>query len=133
MTPQRQAILRVIEEAQHHLTPLEVIERARARLPGVTDATIYRSLSFLSAQGLILEAHVGSGQLVYESAAHAHHHLICRACGCSQQIDHSVLQALYGELERSSGFVIDSFHVTFFGLCPTCQDATSPAAPPTPE
>jgi Fe2+ or Zn2+ uptake regulation protein len=130
MTPQRQAILRVIEEAQHHLTPLEVIERARARLPGVTDATIYRTLSFLSAQGLILEAHVGSGQLVYESAAHAHHHLICRACGQSHQIDHTVLQALYQELERSSGFVIDSFHVTFFGLCPTCQDATVSAAPP---
>jgi Fe2+ or Zn2+ uptake regulation protein len=103
------------------MTPGEVYERAQAAMPGLTEATVYRTLNFLVEQGFALAAHVGSGQLVYEIAGRDHHHLICKACGRTHEINHAALEALYEQFQVSTGFVIDSIHVTFFGLCPECQ------------
>lgn len=120
-TPQRLAILQILTDAGKHLSPGEIFTLAQQKLPGLTEATVYRTLSFLSQQGFILPAHIGGGQLVYEIAGHNHHHLICRACGCSHEIEHGMLETLYRQFLQKTGFEIDSIHVTFFGLCPDCQ------------
>lgn len=122
MTPQRLAILKILRESGGHLAPAEVYQRAQDVMPGLTEATVYRTLNFLVEQGLALAAHIGNGQLVYEIAGHNHHHLICRACRHTYEIDHSILEALYEQLQAETGYKIDSIHVTFFGLCPDCQE-----------
>jgi Fe2+ or Zn2+ uptake regulation protein len=125
-TPQRLAVLHILQNAGQHLSPIEIYERARNAFPGITEATIYRTLNFLTEQGLLLAAHIGSGQLVYEIAGHDHHHLICRSCGATHQIDHTLLASLYERFMASTGYQIDSVHVTFFGLCPGCQGKPHP-------
>ena len=120
LTPQRLAILQIIEEDGGHLTPTEIYERASSRLPGLTEATVYRTLDFLAHNGLALVAHIGDGRLVYESSRHNHHHLICRECGYTIEIEHDLLAALYDQFKERTGFHIDCCHVTFFGLCPAC-------------
>jgi len=120
-TPQRMAILHVLRHAGGHLTPSQVYEQARAEMPGLTEPTIYRTLEFLAASGFVLAAHMGSGKMVYELAEAQHHHLICRSCGGSMQIAHTPLEILYRQLESSTGYKLDSSHVTLFGLCPQCQ------------
>jgi Fe2+ or Zn2+ uptake regulation protein len=125
MTPQRLAILRVIQEAHKHLTPQEVCQQAQQAIPGLTEATVYRTLNFLSEQNLVLAAHIGNGQLVYEIAGHDHHHLICRKCDSACEIEHAPLEALYQQLQTETGYLIDSVHTTFFGLCPACQESSS--------
>ncbi len=122
MTPQRMAILHVLHSEGAHLSPTEVFARAKETTPGLTEATVYRTLEFLSENGLARPAHVGSGKLVYEIAQQDHHHLICRKCSGEVQIDHTPLETVYAELESSSGFRSIDSHVTFFGLCPECQD-----------
>lgn len=122
MTPQRLAILRILQESSCHLSPVDIYERAQQRLPGITEATVYRTLAFLHKQNFILAAHIGSGQLVYEIANHDHHHLICRACGHTHEVGHEMLHELYLQFQEKTGFLIDSIHVTFFGLCPKCQN-----------
>ena len=121
MTPQRMAVLNILSQAGAHLTPIEICQKAAQSLPGLTDATVYRTLNFLTQQGLALAAHVGNGQLVYEIAGRNHHHLICRRCGTTCEISHDLLKSLYEQFQASTGFQIDSLHVTFFGLCPACQ------------
>ena len=125
MTPQRLVVLRILRDATRHLSPLEIGQQAQLAMPGITEATVYRTLNFLTEQGFVLAAHVGNGQLVYEIAGHDHHHLICRSCGGTQEIDHTELQALYQRFQFSTGYRIDSIHVTFFGLCPACQSGLS--------
>jgi Fur family transcriptional regulator, ferric uptake regulator len=120
LTPQRLAILQIIEDDGGHLTPAEIFARASQRMPGLTEATVYRTLDFLARHGLALVAHIGDGRLVYESTAHNHHHLICRACGHSVEIEHDLLEKLYGQFAERTGFQVDCCHVTFFGLCPGC-------------
>ena len=124
LTPQRLAILQVLEETHGHLSAAEIFQSSAHRLPGLTEATVYRTLDFLVGHGLALVAHIGSGRMVYESAQHNHHHLICRKCGQSAEINHAELVALFKHFEKSTGYHIDASHVTFFGLCPDCQDHT---------
>lgn len=121
MTPQRMTILHVLHHEGTHLSPTEVFARAKEALPGLTEATVYRTLEFLAENGLAHPAHVGSGKLVYEITQQDHHHLICRRCGGEVQIDHAPLEKVYAELESNSGFRFIDSHVTFFGLCPGCQ------------
>ena len=121
VTPQRLAILRILQEADRHLTPIDIYQRAQEIIPGLTEATVYRTLNFLADQELVLAAHVGGGQLVYEISGVDHHHLICRTCGKVLQVDHTLLEDLYSDFEKRTGFRIDSVHTTFFGLCPGCR------------
>ncbi len=123
LTPQRLAILQILEEQGGHLTPSAIYERAVQRLPGLTEATVYRTLEFLVENKLALVAHIGDGHLVYESARRNHHHLICRGCGYTVEIDHHQLADLFAQFEQQTGFQIDCAHITFFGLCPACSAA----------
>lgn len=120
VTPQRLTVLRVLKEAGEHLSPGEIIQRAQERMPAITEATVYRTLDFLTRQGLVLCAHLGGGHVVYE-LGDDHHHLLCRMCGQSVAISHDVLGNVYHYLEEATGYQLDTSHITFFGLCPDCQ------------
>jgi Fe2+ or Zn2+ uptake regulation protein len=122
LTPQRLTILRILHEAGGHRTPVEIFRLAQTELPGLTEATVYRSLNFLVENNLATVTHQGGGQLAYEIAGHAHHHLTCRACGANLEIDHELLTALFQEIHTQTGFLIDHQHISFTGLCPACQD-----------
>lgn len=125
LTPQRLAILEVLKNAQDHLTPTEIYQQVSPSMPGMTEATVYRTLDFLAGQNLVLVAHLGKGQLVYEYAENDHHHLICSQCGNMVEIEHEQLKDLYEQLSRNTGYDIHSIHTTFFGLCPECLNESS--------
>ena len=50
-----------------------------------------------------------------------HHHLVCRECGLTVDIDCVTGAAPCLDTPGPSGFVVDEAEVTFWGLCPTCQ------------
>jgi len=122
MTPQRMTILHVLRHAGGHLSPAQVYELSRKEMPRLTEPTVYRTLEFLARNGFALAAHVGNGKMVYELAERHHHHLICRICGGTVEIEHAPLDLLYRQLEASTGYQLNSSHVTLFGLCPECQN-----------
>lgn len=122
LTPQRLAILDVLRSAEGHLTPGEVYFEVTKKMPGMTEATVYRTLNFLAEQGIVLVAHIGRGQLVYEYSDHDHHHLICRNCGEMKEVDHQDLKQLYDNLFNKTGYQINTVHASFFGLCAECVD-----------
>jgi len=121
MTPQRLAILHVLHHAGTHLSPTEVFLSAKKVFPRLTEPTVYRTLEFLTANGLARPAHRSHGHLVYEIARHDHHHIVCRLCGREIEVQHTVLANLYQELESATGYRWMDSHITFTGLCPDCQ------------
>ena len=121
MTPKRQVILQILHDANGHLSPVDIFTSASRRFPGLTEATVYRTLDFLVQNEMIHSTHNPGGHLVYEIAGHEHHHLICLNCNKSVEIEHSVLYDLYEKLEVESGFQLNSSHLTFLGLCQDCQ------------
>jgi Fur family ferric uptake transcriptional regulator len=117
------AILHVLHHAGTHLSPAEIYRQARHELPGITEPTVYRTLEFLVANGLVRPSHSGSGHFTYEIAGRDHHHIICRACGDEIEVEHSLLENLYQILEKASGFRNINSHLTFLGVCPTCASS----------
>ena len=125
VTAQRMAVLHVLRHSQSHLSPAEVYQRARRKVPGLTETTVYRTLDFLSRNGLAWPLQLHKGHLVYELAGNRHHHLICRQCGDQLEVDQTFLQSMYQRLETASGYRLSDDHVTLFGICPACQTANT--------
>jgi Fe2+ or Zn2+ uptake regulation protein len=121
MTPQRHAILHVLCHSGKHLSPAQVYEAARRELPDLTEPTVYRTLEFLSENGLAHPAYMGNGHLGYQIAHKEHHHLVCRSCGRELEVEHKLVKPIYQKLESASGYKLTEAHVTFFGLCSNCQ------------
>lgn len=118
VTPQRLAILEALHH-DGHLSPAQVYERVRQT--GMTEATVYRTLEFLRANGIVFAAQREGGRLTYELAGDSHHHLVCRACGAQVDLEAAAFQELIASLEQQSGYRLEASHLTLFGLCPACQ------------
>src|SRR5512140_287978 len=90
LTPQRKIILEIIRQAGEHLTIEQIYRLAQAQNPRLNLATVYRNLDVLCDLRLVVAADIGGGTWIYESAGEQpHHHLVCRTCGATTQIEHS--------------------------------------------
>ena len=128
LTPQRQLILEAVRRAETHVTPEQVYDRVHRRQPTISRATIYRTLDFLCEVRLI-HAMRWAGQMYYEIVGEEpHHHLICRACGAIEQLDHALLTDLIGAVQKQHGFDVDMDHIALFGLCRTCRNSERQSA-----
>lgn len=121
MTPQRGAILDVLQESATHMTIGEIVTRVQQVAPEVDRATVYRSIHFFSQIGMVVSADLGS-TTVYELARpHPHHHLVCRNCNSVTVVEEQFFNGLADHLRNSVGFEVDINHVTIYGLCRNCQ------------
>ena len=122
VTPQRRAVAEVLTGDHVHLTADEVHERARARLPEVSLATVYNTLGELVDMGEVLELRIGDGPARYDPNVHArHHHLVCTGCGALLDIQPAGVEQLKLPRSQQHGYVIDDIDVTFRGRCPKCS------------
>ena len=122
MTSQRMAILHVLRHEGSHLSPIEIYQKAKKDHPGLTEPTVYRTLAFLAENGLVLPSRSRKGHLTYQIAGEDHHHIVCRVCGGETVVEHDLLETLYRKLESESGYLRIDSHMTFFGVCPECQN-----------
>ncbi len=123
MTPQRMIILHTLRHSRKHLSPREVYQRAKKELASLTEPTVYRTLEFLSVNGLARSTQARKGHLTYEIVGDDHHHVACRICGSEIEVEHQAVERLYRQLESTSGYQRMDSHVTFFGVCPKCQNS----------
>ncbi len=126
LTPQRRAVLEVLESATDHPTAAEVFERVRVASPGIGPATVYRTLALLVANGLALELSLGDGSSSrYDGNTARHDHLVCSSCGAASDIQSALPSEVLDQLTGSTGYAISSYDLQFHGLCPECQDQRS--------
>ena len=121
ITKQRQAVLKVIREAEAHLTANEVFDSARRLLPGISFATVYNSLRYLKQEGLIGEVRFGTDASRYDRTLERHDHAICNDCGKLIDIDLPIPGDLLKKGERLSKFKAESIEVVLRGRCPDCR------------
>lgn len=121
LTPQRQAVLRVVAESAEHLTANEIFEAARQALPSISFATVYNSLKYLKDEGLVREINFGKGSSRYDRETARHDHALCSRCGKLVDFDLAETPQLIRAAARRSRFKPESIHLTLVGLCPDCQ------------
>jgi Fur family transcriptional regulator, peroxide stress response regulator len=128
LTPQRQAVLRVVSESSDHLTAAEIFAGAQKLLPKISYATVYNSLRYLKEAGLVSEITFGNAASRYDRETARHDHAICTACDKLLDFDLAETVDLMRLAARRSRFKPESVHLTLFGLCPDCaaKGAKSP-------
>ncbi len=122
-TPQREAILGVLEGTDRPLRVEEIWERMAEPRSGLP--TIYRNLERFVDQGWV-ESLLGRDQVMRfvrcKTRSH-HHHVQCEACGRSVEVDGCAVEEAITTLEARSGFQITRHQLQLFGLCPQCAKA----------
>lgn len=117
-TKQRQAIREALSRADRPLSPREILDAATRDAPGMSLATVYRTIAALSNAAEIEPVALPGEPARYELAGKGHHHHFhCRACGRAFDV-----QGCPGPVERLApkGFVVEGHEVTLFGLCREC-------------
>lgn len=131
VTSPRLAVLSALE-ALPHQTAETVAAAARERLGSLSTQAVYDNLHLLVDAGLVRRIEPAGSAALYEmQTGDNHHHLVCRACGATHDVDCAVGAAPCLQPSAHHGFVLDEAEVVFWGLCPTCQE--NPAATPEPK
>ena len=118
LTAQRRVIAEVMAGEHVHLAADEVLDLARARLPEVSQATVYNTLNELVALGEVVELAHADGRKRYDpNVEHPHHHLVCVECG--RMLDVEAAAPRLSDDQRH-GFEVLDVEVTFRARCPAC-------------
>jgi Fe2+ or Zn2+ uptake regulation protein len=124
LTPQRNMILSVIQEADGHLSIEQIAARVQKLNPYVNLSTIYRTLELLRELGLVRENHLPGEQPHFEAAdGTAHHHLVCRSCHAVIHLDDTLLGKLHEQLQREFHFHNITLDLVAAGYCQSCWQA----------
>lgn len=125
VTRPRLAVLDVLAQGGH-LGADEIARRVRDRIGAVSTQAVYDVLHALTQAGLARRIEPAGGSTRYEArTGDNHHHVVCRGCGVVGDVDCAVGTAPCLEPSARHGFVIDEAEVTFWGLCPSCQQGSS--------
>ncbi|MEM6340235.1 MAG: Fur family transcriptional regulator [Pseudomonadota bacterium] len=107
ITKPRQAIARVLVDAEDHPDAEQVWSRARENDPSVSQATAYRTLAVLAEKGL-LRTHTFDGSATrYELAERPHHdHLIDVETGEVREFVSREIERLQARVAEEHGYEI---------------------------
>jgi Fur family transcriptional regulator, stress-responsive regulator len=128
ITAQRLAVLRVVSKYPHS-TADEVAERVRAVIGTISRQAVYDAVGVLADNGLIRRIQPAGSPALYEDrVGDNHHHLICRTCKKTADVDCAVGQAPCLTPASNAGYQIDEAEVIFWGTCPKCLAASRGSA-----
>lgn len=122
VTEQRAAVYRFLSGTDTHPSADEVFLHVRDAVPGISLATVYKSLETLVGCGLAVKLSYGDDSARYDGRTDPHHHVRCLACGSVADVPG---QAPEPDVERLGGLV-DGFRVTGYrleltGYCTGCE------------
>jgi len=122
-TRQGAAVLAVVRSADSFRSAQDIHAQLRAEGQPVGLATVYRHLQLLAENGVIDALQSGEGQILYRQCASDdhHHHLICRRCGASVEIEGPQVEQWATATAARMGYADVTHTIEIFGLCPSCQ------------
>ena len=119
-TPQRLAILSVVEHAGGAHLSAEDVWLLRQESGEMDRSTVYRVLADLTGAGLLEQVRLGDGVSRFEIQEVAHHHAVCTRCGATEDVSVPAVHALASRLRRDTGFVLGHHPLLLPGLCARC-------------
>jgi Fur family transcriptional regulator, ferric uptake regulator len=120
-TRQAQAIAAALASMPGFSSAQEIHAELRRRGERVGLTTVYRHLQALSDSGDVDAVH-DNGEILYrqcETTAH-HHHLRCRSCGRSVEVEGKAVEQWAEKVAAEAGYTEVGHTVELFGLCPDC-------------
>jgi Fe2+ or Zn2+ uptake regulation protein len=100
----------------------------REGLPGISLATVYKSLEALVGCGLAVKLTFADDSARYDGRTDPHHHARCLACGRVTDIPGEIAASEIEALRRrSGGFTVTGYRLQLSGYCCTCLPEGGPA------
>lgn len=122
-TRQRSAIVSTLRATDSFLSAQELYEELRRAGENIGLTTVYRNLRAMSDSGDVDVVRRDDGEAIYRACRsnEHHHHLVCRSCSFSVEVDDESLETWADAVGRAHGFNQLSHDVEIFGLCPNCS------------
>ena len=123
-TWQRDAVRGALETRENFVSAQELHAALREAGTSIGLATVYRALADLAGEGEA-DSLQQEGESLYRactSEAH-HHHLICRSCGLTVEIEADPVEEWSRAVAAEHGFTDPQHIVDVFGLCASCAKA----------
>ena len=123
VTPTRLAALKALSERPHSDTET-LASMIGDEVGSVSMQSVYNVLGALVDNGLARRIEPAGSPALFEiRVGDNHHHVVCRDCGMTSDIDCAVGARPCLTPSETHGFILDEAEVTFWGLCPQCQGA----------
>ena len=117
ITEQRRVIARVLSESTDHPDVEKLHERATAIDPGISIATVYRTVRLFEEAGILDRHDFGDGRARYEAAPEAHHdHMIDVETGTVIEFVDPELESLQRQIAERLGFRLVDHRMELFGV-----------------
>jgi Fur family transcriptional regulator, ferric uptake regulator len=117
ITEQRKVIARVLSEAEDHPDVEALHARSSAIDPGISIATVYRTVRLFEEAGILERHDFGDGRARYEAAAEAHHdHLINVETGEVIEFVDPELEALQKVIAEKLGYRLVDHRMELYGV-----------------
>ncbi len=121
VTAQRLAIMRAVS-SRPHATADDLTDDVRAVIGSISRQAVYDTLGVLVDKNLIRRIQPSGSAARYEDrVGDNHHHLICRDCGTTVDVDCAVGEVPCLTAHDDHGFEIDEAEVIYWGMCSPCQ------------
>ena len=123
-TWQREAVRKALGTSESFVSAQSLHSVLRESGSPIGLATVYRALSSLATEGEA-DSLQQEGESLYRACTpnSHHHHLICRNCGLTVEIEADAVEAWAHTVAAENGFSQPSHIVDVFGLCANCSVA----------
>ncbi len=121
-TRQRRAVSEALDTVQDFRSAQEIHELLRRSGQRVGLTTVYRTLQSLVASGEVDLLRGDDGEALYRRCSEGHHHhLVCRACGRTVEVEGPAVERWAVTVADRHGFVDVSHTLEIFGTCADCR------------
>lgn len=121
-TPQKQAVNHALASATGFVSAQQLHQTLKAHGSSIGLATVYRTLIDLAQTGEADSLQSKEGEVLYRACSTAHHHhLICRECGLTLELEVKNLEKWADEVATEHGFSQPSHNIDIFGICANCR------------
>lgn len=122
-TRQQAAVSAKLDELDDFTSAQELHAQLRASGETVGLATVYRTLQNLAGEGTVDVLRTDDGEAIYRSCATSkhHHHLVCRNCGHTVEVEGPTVEQWADSVAAHHGFTEATHQIEIFGLCAQCS------------
>lgn len=118
---QREAILKLIEDAKEHISAQSIYERVKKDMPKISLGTVYRNLAQLEESQDIVAMQGNDQVTYYETHKEPHHHFICKTCGTIENLDAPTVKTCVSCISQKMDLQIEEVITTLYGVCEKCR------------
>lgn len=121
-TPRRAAVREQLDGATEFLSAQEVHARLRASGAKIGLTTVYRALQVMADSGEVDALRQADGETVYRrcTTSRHHHHLVCRGCGRTVEVEGPAVERWAERVASAHGFRDVEHTLEVFGTCANC-------------